>query len=97
MNQDIIIPEFDENAPTDSRGTNQQFKLKFLEQYKVDIDRLLKIALDNSPIKKICFLTGYQLGRLHGNTEIIYTIEDFWEQHNSYGLSINTMYEMYGK
>lgn len=69
----------------------------FLEQYKVDIDRLLKIALDNSPIKKICFLTGYQLGRLHGNTEIIYTIEDFWEQHNSYGLSINTMYEMYGK
>ena len=26
-------------------------------KFKSDIDKLLKIALDNSPIKKVCFLS----------------------------------------
>ena len=93
---DIIIPEFDENDQTDNRGSNQQFKLKFLEQYKSDIDKLLKIALDNSPIKKVCFLTDYQFGPEDGKTEIIFTLSDFWTQHDNYGLNLNTMYEIYG-
>jgi len=94
---DIIIPEFRENEPTCNSGTNQQFRFKFLEQFKPDIDKLLKIALDNSPIKKVCFLTDYQFGPENGKTEIIYTITDFWTQHDNEGLGLNTMYEMYGR
>ena len=93
---DIIIPEYDENDPTYNSGANQQFRFKFLEQFKPDIDKLLKIALDNSPIKKVCFLTDYQFGPENGKTEIIYTITDFWTQHDNVGLGLNTLYEMYG-
>jgi hypothetical protein len=94
---DIIIPEFDENDPIYNRVANQQFKFKFLDQYKHDIDKLLKIALYNSPIKKICFLTDYQFGPENGKTEKIYTITDFWTQHDIEGLGLNTLYEMYGQ
>ena len=94
---EIFFPEFDENDPTDNRGANQQFKFKFLDQYKIDIDKLLKIALDNSPIKKVCLLTDYQFGPENRETEIIYTITDFWTQHDNEGLGLNTLYEMYGK
>ncbi len=83
-----------ETSRADDHGANQQSKFKFLDQYKIDIDRLLKIALKNSPIKKVCFLTDYQFGPKNGKKEIINTITDFWRQHDSGGLGLNTMYEM---
>ncbi|MBL7914395.1 MAG: hypothetical protein JNL49_05055 [Bacteroidia bacterium] len=86
-----------ETSRADDHGSNQQSKFKFLNQYKIDIDNLLKIAIDNSPIKKICFLTDYQFGPKKGKKEILNTITDFWRQHDSGGLGLNTMYEMYGK
>ena len=94
---DIIIPEYDENDPTYNRGANQQFRFKFLKQFKSDIDKLLKIALDNSPIKKVYFLTDYQFGPENGKIEIIYTITDLWTQHDNEGLGLNTLYEIYGR
>ena len=94
---DIYIPKFDENDPIGNWGANQQFKFKLLDQYKADIDKLLKIALDKSPVKKVCFLTDYQFGPEKEKIEIIYTIKDFWVQHDNEGLNFNTMYEMYGK
>lgn len=93
----LNIPGVDLDDPADKWGANQQFRFKFLEQYKNDIDKLIKIALDNSPIKKVCFLTDYQFGPKKENTEIIYTINDFWRQHDNEGLNLNTMYEMYGR
>jgi hypothetical protein len=93
----IIIPEYDENDLTYNAGANQQYRFKFLEQYKSDIDKLLKISLDNSPIKKCLFLTDYQFGPENGKTEIIYTITDFWTLHDNEGLGFNTLYEMYGQ
>jgi len=92
----IFFPEIDENDPIDNRGAKQQFRFKFLDKYKLDIDKILKIALDKSPIKKVCFLSDYQFGPESGKTEIIYTITDFWTQHDNEGLSLNTLYEMYG-
>ena len=89
------LPNFDENELTDNDGANQQLKFKFLDQYTDDVDKLLKIALDKSPIKKVYLLTDYQFGPENGHTEIIYSIKDFWTQHNSDGLRLNTLYEMY--
>jgi hypothetical protein len=93
---EIFQPEY-EISRADDHGANQQSKFMLLDQYKIDIDRLLKIALKNSPIKKVCFLTDYQFGPKKGKKEIINTITDFWRQHDSGGLGLNTMYEMYGK
>ena len=91
---EIFIPEFD---PTDNHGAGQQFRFKFLDQYKAGIKKLLEIALDSSPIKKVYFLTDYQFGPENGKTEIIYTIDDFWKRHDCEGLNLNTMYELYGR
>lgn len=93
----IYLPELDNNATTFNQGANQQFKFKFLDQYKSDIDKLLKIALNHSPIKKVCFLTDYQFGPENGKIEIIYTVKDFWIQHDKEGLELNTLYEIYGQ
>ena len=93
---DIIIPEIDIDDPIRDYGANQRFKFRFLDDYKLEIDKLLKIALDKSPIKRIYFLTDYQFGPAEEKCEIIYTISDFWEQHDNRGLRLNTLYEMYG-
>lgn len=84
------------DSPIYDNEANQQFRFRFLDQYKTDIDKLLKIALDKSPIKKICFLTNYQFGPKKESIEIIYTIQDFWQQHDNDGLIFNALYEMYG-
>jgi hypothetical protein len=91
-NEYLTIPNED---PTDT-GANEQYVFKFLEDFKPDIDRLLKIALDASPIKRVFFLTDYQFGPEEAHTEIIYTISDFWTQHDNDGIQFNTLYEMYG-
>ena len=93
----ITIPNSHPDDPIDFSGANQQFRFQFLEQYKPDINRLLEIALDKSSIKKVCFLTDYQFGPEKANLEIIYTINDFWTLHDSEGLNLNTMYELYGR
>ena len=90
---EILIPEFDENKPTNNSEANQQFQFKFLDQYKKDIDRLMFAALNNSPIGKACFLTDYQFGPEVGKTQNIFSISNFWAQHDKHGLDLNTMYE----
>lgn len=94
---DVIIPIADPEDLTAPGGANQQFQFQFLDQFRTDIDYLLKLALDKSPIKKVCFLTDYQFGPEKANIEIIYTISDFWTLHDNDGLTFNTLYEMYGQ
>lgn len=94
---EIIIPRYSENDLTSSSGANQQFRFKLLAQFKSDIDKLLKTALNHSPIHKICFLTDYQFGSENAKTEICYTITEFWIQHDTEGLVFNTLYEMYSE
>ena len=93
--ENIYIPENCSEDLIFDTGANQQFVFKFLDQYKYDIDKLLKIALEKSPVKRICFLTDYQFGQEKEEIEIIYTIKDFWNKHDTEGLKFNTMYEMY--
>jgi len=96
-NIEITIPINNIDSPIyDNGGANQQFRFRFLDQYKIDIDKLLKTALEKSPIKKICILTDYQFGPEKESIETICTIEDFWQKHDNDGLIFNTLYEMYG-
>lgn len=94
---EVFIPEVDVDEPVYNRGSNQQFQLRLLDHFREDFDKLLKLALDKSPTKKVCFLTDYQCGPETANIEILYTISDFWTLHDSEGLTFNTMYEMYGR
>ncbi|SFH51493.1 hypothetical protein [Pedobacter insulae] len=86
-NDQISIPIHDTDDIIDDRGSNQQFIFKILSQYKVEINQILTIAVDNSPNNKVCFLTDYQFGPENANIEIIYTINDFWALHDSGGLT----------
>lgn len=94
-NKYIIIPEYDLDEALLHKGADQQSIFKFLGLYKSDMDQLLKIALDHSPVKKVYFLTDYQFGPLKGTIEKIGTISDFWIRHDYEGLKLNTLYEMY--
>jgi hypothetical protein len=94
---EIIIPQVESTDNHYNLGSNQQFRFQLLREYSLDIDRILKTALEKSPIKRVCFLSDYQFGPEKANQEVIYTISDFWNLHNSEGLVFNTLYEMYGK
>lgn len=94
---DVIIQIADPEDLAATSGANQQFQFQFLDQFRSDIDCLLKLALDKSPIKRVCFLTDYQFGPEKSNIEIIYTISDFWTRHDNEGLTFNTLCEMYGR
>ena len=94
---DIMIPHVDSDNPADTWGADQQYRFKFQEQYKLDLDRLLNVAVDKSPIKKVYFLTDYQFGPSKAKTEIIYSIADLWKLHDNEGLIFNTLYELYKK
>lgn len=96
VNKDIVIPGGNINVLDFDSGAIQQFRFKFLNEYRLDIDKLLWIALEKSPIKKVCFLTDYQFGPEKESIEIIYTIKDFWALHDGEGLVLNTLYEIYG-
>ena len=92
---EIENPEFDPAYEMSSKGDNKGFKFQFLNQYKLEIDRILKEGLLSSPINKIYFLTDYQCG-LKGRIEKFqFTIQDFWARHNSEGLVFNTLYELH--
>ena len=92
---DIIIPEIDEGDSVSNLGANQSFKYKFLDEYKGDIDKIIKTALKGSEIKKVYFLTDYQFGPENSSHEIIYTLTEFWDRHDNEGLDWNKLYELY--
>jgi hypothetical protein len=93
--KELSIPNIDTNDPIDSSGANQSFKYRFSEEYKGEIDRLIKIAICGSKIKKTYFLTDYQFGPDRPSQEIIYTLKDFWDRHDKEGLEWNKLYEIY--
>jgi hypothetical protein len=90
----VYLPIFGETEQIAGGGANQQMRFKFLNQFKSDIDRLLKTALDKSPIKKCYLLTDYYFGPEKENMEVIKTIRNFWNRHDMEGLVFNTMYEV---
>ena len=94
---EIIIPQIETTNNEFNSGANQQYRFQLLREYSLDIDRILKTALEKSPIKRVYFLSDYQFGPEKANQEIIYTISDFWNLHNNEGLVFNTLYEMYGE
>ena len=46
LNENIVIPECNINDLDFDSGANQQFRFKFLNEYRFDIDKLLRIALE---------------------------------------------------
>ena len=93
----IYIPETESENLLNDIGANQQYKFQFHLKYKKDIDRILNIALNYSPIKRVFFLTDYQFGPANETKEIIYSITDFWKQHDSSGICLNRLYEIFKK
>lgn len=92
---ELTIPQVDPNDSPDNWGANQSFKYRFSKEFKADIDRLVKTAINGSRIKKTYFLTDYQFGPKKPSHEIIYTLTDFWDRHDKEGLEWNRLYEIY--
>jgi hypothetical protein len=85
----IIIPNIDDPK----HGSDQMKYFKFIERYREEINKLMNIALQYSPIEKAAILTSYQFGPESEYIENIVSIKNFWERHNEKGLIFNTLYE----
>ena len=92
-------PDFDKKrkglkSNQDNSYANQDFKFQFRQEYKNDINRILEIAIDNSPDNKIYFLTDYQFGPEKENFKTVEDLRTFWENHDNGGLNWNTLYDL---
>jgi hypothetical protein len=76
---------------------DSETKFQFRTEYIKDLNRILQIAFEKSPDHKVYFLTDYQFGREKSNLTEVYNLTDFWKEHDSYGLNLNTLYEMKNK
>ena len=74
-------------------GENQNFRFKFIKVYQREINKIIKIAFEHSPIKEVYFLTDYQFGPEKGHKKTIKLIE-FWSQHDKEGLEWNVLYKL---
>jgi len=77
-------------------GGNQQIRFKFLDQFRKDIDNLLKAALESSPINKGFLLSDYYFGPDKQSEGNVFHINELWLHHDEKGLMFNTMYEFCG-
>lgn len=71
---------------------NQDFLFRFLPKYKTNIRKIMKSAIDNSPIKTMYFLTDYQFGPEKAIIQKVDNLKKFWELHDSVGIEWNCLY-----
>jgi len=69
-------------------------KFQFRKEYKEDIKRLLKTAIEKSPEHKIYFLTDYQFGPETKEFKKVENLTVFWTKHDKDGLKLNTLFEI---
>ena len=92
--KEIQLPIVDSSDPNDNWGSDQADRFKFIDRYQLEIDRLIAIGLDKSPISKIYFLTDYQFGPEKEKYEKIDSSRELWSIHDKFGLRWNTLYEI---
>lgn len=85
-------PDYNLNKNDDV--VNEQEKFRFLDEYKLEIQKLLEAAIDNSPINKAYFLTDYQFGQKSESILKISTSMEFWSLHDNQGLTFNKLYKI---
>ena len=89
-----IVPTVDPNDPEYDSLISQQFEFKFKKRYKMDINKLMNLALAGSKINKIYFLSDYQFGPVESSKECVPSINAFWDIHDYNGLIFNRIYEI---
>ena len=99
INWEFVDPDLDEKqkglkANEENHWANQDFLFQFKTEYKDEIEKLMQIAIETSPIQKTYFLTDYQFGPEKSEFKIVNDLNDFWRKHDQYGLSWNTLYEI---
>lgn len=94
-NDEIEIPIIDTNKTENDWGAGQEYLYQFDVYFRIEIDKLLRMAIRQTRSNKIAFLTEYQFGPKNGSKRIVYSIREFWELHDEQKLTFNTMYEMY--
>ena len=94
-NEEIEVSTVDKNGLVNNLGANQQYVFQLKPEFKTEIDKLLRMAVNNSRINKIGFITDYQFGPEFGKKRILYSIKEFWHTHDTEKLFFNTIYEMY--
>lgn len=75
-----------------SRSASDYRQFQFLSDHHLEMDTLLRLALQDSGEGRIVFLTDFQLSSQPVQYRILPGIEDWWRLHHSQGLTWNTAY-----
>lgn len=86
-------PPLSSAAPENER-ISRNFYFRFRPEFRPDLERLLQIALDASPEKRVFFLTDYQFGPEKARFAPVQGIGTFWHTHDTNGLLLNALYEL---
>ena len=99
INWEFEDPEFEDKQEglkidEENHWANQNFLFQFKTVYKSEIEKIMLVAVENSPIQKVYFLTDYQFGPEKSKFSIAKDLIEFWKQHDQHGLNWNTLYEI---
>ncbi|MGB0839637.1 MAG: hypothetical protein ACPGXL_05830 [Chitinophagales bacterium] len=90
----IVLPIFDLENGKQASGANQKYVFQFHPNFREEINKLLNLALQQSPTKSIGFLTDYQFGPEEGLERKCTSIAEFWKIHEEEKLIFNTLYQL---
>lgn len=88
----VLFPVFDHEEKKHAAGTGQSLVFQFLPEYHKEIDQLLSLAWQHSPVDQVIFLTDFQMGPEKEMHVALQSIEELWRIHHTQGLQWNTAY-----
>ncbi len=97
---DLIDWEFENPALEEkpkrlkAQEESQEFLFQFKTNFKNEIEQLMEVAINKSPIHKIYFLTDSQFGSEKAGFKQSKNLRNFWQEHDQKGLTWNTLYEI---
>jgi hypothetical protein len=86
------IPEVDPDDPDDSWGAGQTATFRFQPHVRPELESLIRILLDSSPVRRITIATDYQFGPAEPSHVDLEDIDSFWQLHDIASLRLNTLY-----
>lgn len=92
--ESMTIPLVDPADPHDQWGAGQTERFRFLPTARIEVEQVLNLALQASPIGKAVFLTDYQFGPELPTLVSARAPAALWAEHDKVGLRWNHLYHI---
>lgn len=87
-------PSASPRSPRDHWGSEGAPRFRFTSNARVDIARLIDLAIQASPVSRVVLLTDYQFGPALGTVVDARSPAELWREHDAVGLRWNHLYDL---